>query len=389
MSSPARLLFVAVLFFYSTVSAQEFPYSRGEPCPVEELFPEARAMALRVPAAHSNSVVSYSETRIHNRGTSVRRKSDFSERTIPIVFLNLSSCELVQSTITRRIENGRVPTILSTDDGRFIVYIEPRPYGTLWNWWNTPLQVLMPEQWIVAAIHWKRHPSGESVVYTPGSADLMNVFPTLAELGRYHIRSDISSAYEILSDVRSRAITGMTVPSVMQTFFPRLIESIISIEHADDHEVATYRSGAYNVNPIERPFAIIGANPEKAYSVTQSSAGARGLMQVMPETCKHIRQIYSPRIPVNCYDEPHGHPVELASAMLVIDYHLSILVQRLRRPDESLEAFATRPEMKLLLRAAYNTGPGRVSKAVKTKKDWSTALLAETRGYLVKAFGLD
>ena len=389
MSAYTRLFFLVALFLHTTVSASEFGFSRSEPCPTEDLFPKAREMALSIPVVHSNNIISYVETRIHTKGTSPRRKQDYAMRTIPVVFLNTMTCELQSATLVRTIINGRLPTMLSTDDGKFIVFVEPRPYGTLWNWWNTPLQVLAPEGWVIAAIHWKRIPSGESVAYTPGSADLMNSFPTLAELGRYHIRDDILLAYSLLTESRSRAFPDLTIEKVFETYFPRLLESIISIEHADDHEVMVFRNGGYAINPIDRPFAVIGANPLEAYGATTSSAGARGLMQVMPKTCREIRTLYVSKIPAGCYEDPHGHPAELASAMLVIDYHLSILMDRLRKPSESREAFAQRPEAKLMIRAAYNTGPGRVSKAVRSKRDWAANLLMETRGYLVKAFGLD
>ncbi|MEK7606176.1 MAG: lytic transglycosylase domain-containing protein [Patescibacteria group bacterium] len=377
------------LFLHTAVSAEQALFTRSEPCPVDVLFPLAREMALRTPVSHSEKVVSFFETQIHSDSTSPRRGSDFSTRTIPLVLMNLSTCELVETSVTRHINQSAVATMLSSNDGRFIVFVEPRPYGALWNWWNTPLQVLAPEQWVVAAIHWTLRPSGESVAYTPGSADLMNSFPSLVEIGRYHVRGDIQKAYEILEKTNSRALPHQTIPDVIETYFPRLLESIISIEHADDHEVAEYRSGAYAVNPIDRPFAVIGANPERAYSITRSPVGARGLMQVMPKTCRETRPLYGYPVPAGCSTDSHSHPTELASAMIIIDDHLSALMQRLRKGTESRDAFCRRPEIKLMLRASYNTGPRRVGTAIKKEKDWASRLLRETRGYLVKAFGLD
>ena len=126
MSSTARLFFVMVLFFYSTVSAQEFPYSRSEPCPVDELFPRAREIAAKIPVNHSTGSTTYRHTIIHSKSSTTRTPTDFVWRTIPLVLLNLSSCELTTTTITRRIENGNVATLLSTDDSKFISIINKR-----------------------------------------------------------------------------------------------------------------------------------------------------------------------------------------------------------------------------------------------------------------------
>lgn len=383
-------VFCLSLFVHTSLFASIFPHSREEPCPWPELFVEARRIAGDMPVTHSENVVRYVQYKTYPRGADPWMQDDYTERTIPLVLINVFTCELVPTFVTRRVSKGRVPTLLPSDDGRFLVMVEPRAYGALWNWWNTPFRVVMPEGFVVAALHWKRHPSGQSVVYTPGSADVMNAAPTLSEIGRHHFREDIRAAYQILVDAQSLAIPGKSVPNVIETHFPRLLETIVVIEHADDHEVATYREGGYPMNPLERPFAIIGANRDEAYRYTRSKAGALGLMQVMPKTCRDVRGKYRAPIPADCFGEDtHAHPVELATSMLVVDYHLSLMRARLQKKGETPEEFASRPEMRLMVRAAYNTGPGRVSSLVRARKDWTLLLLAETRGYLAKSIGLD
>lgn len=375
--------------FTAEVSASH-PLSRSEPCSVISLFEEARAIVARVPVKHSAELTLYTEMLVYPKYKETRTRTDFVWRTIPLVLLNTFTCELTTTSVTRVIKGRSLPTVLSTDDSRFIVFVEKRAYGAVWNWWNSPLQVLAPEGWIVAALHWKERSTGQSIVYTPGSGDLIVSFPSFPDVGREHFWSDQDAAAKRLESVPSRAVPGMSVEEFITTFFPRLLETIVSIEHADDHEVAAYRNGEFPVSPIDRPFAIIAGNPESAFAFTKSEAGARGMMQVMPSTCEDMRNKYpTARIPHGCFEMPHPHVVELTTAMLVLDYHLSIISQRLRRHGETPEEFAARPEMKLLLRAAYNTGPGRVATAVRTQKNWSARLLSETRGYLVKAFGLD
>lgn len=378
-------------FFVTPLHArEEYPYSRLNPCPYQELFEKARDIVADMPATHSTTATTYTETLVYPRYKKPRTRTDFTKRVIPMVLLNTSTCELTKTSVTRVVSGHQLPTVLSTNDARFIIFIEERAYGAVWNWWNTPLQVLAPSGYVVAAIHWKDRLSGKSILYTPGAGDLLTTHPSLADIGREHFRFDLTLALERLKSVPSRGVPGKSVAEVLQSYFPRLLESIVAIEHADDYEVAVYRDGLLGINPLDRPFLVIAGNPETAYAFTRSSAGARGLMQVMPATCADMRTLYpQAKIPSGCFEMPHPHVVELATASLVVDYHLSILARHLRDRDETYEEFANRPQMKLMLRAAYNGGPGRVTKAVRTRKDWIPRLLVETRGYLVKAFGLD
>ncbi len=383
-------LLCGALFVTQAFAVVDAPYTRSEPCLLPELFEEARALIVEIPVTHSAESTTYTETLIYPKYRKVRTRTDFVRRTIPLVLLNTMTCELRTTSVTRVIKKHALPTVLSTDDLQFVVFVEERAYGAVWNWWNTPLQVLLPEGWIVAALHWKERTTGQSIAYTPGSGDSITSFPFLPDIGREHFRVDESVAVERLMDVPSLSVPGMSVGSVIVSFFPRLLETIVSIEHADDHEVAAYRNGEFPVSPIDRPFAVIAGNPQHAFAFTTSRAGARGMMQIMPLTCEDMRRRYpSAGIPRGCFEMPHPHPVELATAMLVIDYHLSVLSEKLRKPRETPQEFAQRPEMRMMVRAAYNGGPGRVTKAVKTRADWVSRLLAETRGYIVKAFGLD
>lgn len=376
-------------FFVNTPSNSQL-FMRQEPCDYPALFEHARSLVAKIPVEHSQANASYTETRVYRRGTEPRHGSDFRERTIPLALINTSTCEIVPTTVTRRIERGRVPMALMSNDARFLLALEHRAYGTLWNGFNTPLHVVAPEGWIVGALHWKSYTKGNSIVYTPESADLVRAFPNIPIDGRAHFRHDEQHAITMLRNVPSDAVPGMSVADVHERFFPRLLESIVTIEQADDFQLEEYNEGRALVNPLDRAFTVIGANPEKAFAYTVSSAGARGKMQIMPDTCADMRRLYQEaRIPVGCFAEDHGHPAELAAAMLVVDHHLMILRSRLMRKDETPEQFAARKDMPMLLRASYNTGPGRVAQAVRAQNNWQSLLLAETKGYLLKSLGFD
>lgn len=376
--------------FFSITPSEAQLYTRQQPCDIETVFEDARKLVAEIPVEHSISTATYTETRVYRRGTEPRTGSDFRERTIPLALVNPSTCEIVTTTVTRRVERGRLPMALVSGDGKFLVTLEHRAYGTLWNGFNTPFHVIATEGWVVVALHWKSRTNSNSIVYTPESADLVRAFPSIPTLGRKHFQLDEREALATLHNVPSDAVPGMSVADVHERFFPRLLESIVTIEQADDFQLEEYNEGRVSVNPLDRAFTVIGANPEKAFAYTVSSAGARGKMQIMPSTCAGMRRVYkSANIPAGCFAEDHGHPVELATAMLVVDHHLMILRSKLIKKGETPEQFAARADMSMLLRASYNTGPGRVAQSVRARHNWQSLLLAETKGYLLKSLGFD
>lgn len=347
-------------------------------CNVLVALQEAQRQVVKIPFSNSGTSTYY-ETYVGANGSTHRRtRRDYNTRMLPLVLLNLQTCQLERTMVTRQIEKGTVPSFLVSDDGKFLIAVEERVYGNLWNWWNTPFEIIAPKGWVVAAIHWKRYPSHKEVVYTPFSTALLAAFPELIELGYLHLSRDVEVAFDRLQQVPSRLDPTRTVSDIIRTHLPELPTLIIKIEHADDHEVQAHAEGRVPYNPLERPIAIFGANGDRAYAATESKAGALRSTQVMPQTCQEVRSLYrDAQLPPGCTASNHGHSVELAAAMLVIDYHLSIIYHALGGGEEFLQ----RPDLSHLALAAYNGGPGRVIREVRQ----GNGLVRETHGYLDKA----
>lgn len=377
-------LLAALLFSIPITATAQM--TRVTPCPVPDIFERAQRIAANMPVRHSEKVAAYTERQLTSDGGSFAlSRTDYQWRTIPLVLINLFTCELIPTTITRTVEDGKVGTVFASDDRKFLVAVEPRVYGTLWNWWNTSFQVLAPEGFVVAGSHWKRHPSGASVVQTPFSGDLVLSLPHVVVAGREHYRRDEAEALLRLSRVRSRGVPGMDIESMLTTHFPGLLETLVQIEHADEFELAEHIKGNVRHNPLDRAFTLLGANPVRGLSDVKSPAGARGKFQITPPACTDVHRWYaSANIPAGCTAEGHAHVIETTAAGIVVDYHLLTLRLFLGRKGETPEQFAARPEMLSMLKASFNGGPGSVIKAYRSRR-WTAHLPSETQGYLDKA----
>lgn len=388
--SPCLLAGACSLLLFSNSDLALHPHAFPHIClaeqPIERALATARASAEAVTIAHSKRIVHYTEYLIGSNGRYPRKHDlDYEWRTIPMTFIETATGQQRVAVFTRQIVNGALPVILFSDDYHFIIALEQRPSGSVWNWWNTPFTVLAPEGWVVGAMHWERYPSKTSVVYTPPSADLLDAFPELFFIGEMHFNEDLAWALEALRDVPSHTQEKVSVATLIETHLPDLPRAIVAIEHADPYDVEWYEHNGGRLDPLRRAFAIFGANGINAFSITRSSAGANGVMQIMPGTCIETRAQYpDAKIPRGCSTPLHGHPIEIMSALPIIDYHLSVMAQYAFLCDGStVEQFLARDDLADLVLAAYNGGPSRVGRALKSPQ-WRDALRLETRGYLEK-----
>lgn len=373
-------------FFVSTPSTAQF-INRQVPCDIKTLAEQGEALVAEIPVEHSQRILSYRQTILPN--TQPESRSDFETRSIPLALVNVATCDITTTTITRRIQNGNVPMAVTSDDGIFFITLEPRAYGSVWNGFNTPFRVVEPAGWVVVAIHWKTL-KGMSVLYRPESEDLLHAFPWVPTTGEEYFDLKESQALQLLEGVPSRGIPGETIKRLHQTYLPRFLKSLAALEHATAYQHTEYLAGRAKLNPLQRTFTVLGINLEKGFNATVSRVGARGMMQIMPKTCAITRNAYRKApIPVGCFDEHDGHVIEIATAALIVDDMLHTLRQKLSNKGESPREFASRPEIRRLLRASYNYGPGRVAGAKKHRNDWVKALPAETRGYLEKGDSFD
>ncbi|HJQ69339.1 MAG TPA: transglycosylase SLT domain-containing protein [Blastocatellia bacterium] len=231
---------------------------------------------------------------------------------------------------------------------------------------NSDIAVLQPEGGKVLAVKYpvsnegNRFGPGESVIqaiYTPYSAEIKN--NEVIERG-IEIQTDlIKRAYARLSEraVFSRAYPGRKVVDVV----PQDVLTVLLMnEHIDP---GLFKSSGLAKPLVEQVLTIIATNREKAYAYSVSSAGARGLVQMIPSTYRLIASRYPSARLDPSFSAGMSDPVNaiIAQVLLCDSDWESIRSQSDIGPDR----------VGPYLAAAYNGGVGRVLSVLKhDKEEW-------------------
>ncbi|MGH9829033.1 MAG: transglycosylase SLT domain-containing protein, partial [Blastocatellia bacterium] len=194
-------------------------------------------------------------------------------------------------------------------------------------------------------------------VYTPYSGEIKTEEVVLR--GVKIQQEFVDKAYAKLRqrDVLSRAFEGRFVAEAI----PKNIMTVLLInEHIDPGDF-TEESVA---GPLaDRVLTVIGTNREKAYLYSISSAGAHGLVQMMPSTYYRIAGLYSAAGLMSSFTQGMTDPVNAIMAQVLLcdsDWH-SI------RQISDISASKVGP----YLAAAYNGGVGRVLSVLSNDQaDW-------------------
>lgn len=231
---------------------------------------------------------------------------------------------------------------------------------------NSDIAVLQPEGGKVLAVKYpvsnegNRFGPGDPVieaVYTPFSPEIKT--EEVIERG-IKIQTDlIERAYARLSQraVFSRAYPGRKVVDVV----PQDVLTVLLMnEHIDP---GYFKSSGLAKPLVEQVLTIIATNREKAYAYSISSAGARGLVQMIPSTYRLIAARYpSARLEPN-FLTGMSDPINaiIAQVLLCDSDWESIRSQSDIGPDR----------IGPYLAAAYNGGVGRVLSVLKhDKEEW-------------------
>ena len=231
---------------------------------------------------------------------------------------------------------------------------------------NSDIAVLQPEGGKVLAVKYpvsnegNRFGPGDPVIeaiYTPYSAEIKT--DEVIERG-IKIQTDlIKRAYARLSEraVFSRAYPGRKVVDVV----PR---DVLTVLLMNEHINPGYFKSAGLAKPlVEQVLTIIATNREKAYAYSISSAGARGLVQMIPSTYRLIAARYPSARLEPSFLAGMSDPINaiIAQVLLCDSDWESIRSQSDIGPDR----------IGPYLAAAYNGGVGRVLSVLRhDKQEW-------------------
>jgi hypothetical protein len=183
-------------------------------------------------------------------------------------------------------------------------------------------------------------------IYTPYSAEVKT--EDVIRLGIEIQDEFIKDAYAYLyaRGVMSRAFPGRKVVDVIPTDVLRVL---LMNEHIDPAE---FKSAGLAKPLVERVLTILATNKEKAYAYSISSAGARGLVQMIQSTYFLISKRYAAAELNPSFAQGMADPINAVAAQVLLC-------------DSDWESIKTRSHISgdkigPYLAAAYNGGVGRV-----------------------------
>jgi hypothetical protein len=216
----------------------------------------------------------------------------------------------------------------------------------------------------------------EEVVYTPYSPEIDTY--EVRQAGLNYLVRQIEQAY---ADLKARKIQLNGFARLSPDAVPTDIALALSIiEHIDPGRFQNCDKGK-EINLVREVLAIVGANSVDAYAYSKSTAGARGLFQLVPDTYKRLVRRYPQAGLKKDFVEGCTDHVNAAKAsLLLFDADLNSLSKdRLRAIRSDAR------EVGRYLAAAYNCGAHRVGKsAKKCRNEWTCQLPEETKLYLKK-----
>lgn len=244
---------------------------------------------------------------------------------------------------------------------------------------GTRFEVTYPENMAVLALRTTVRSGPNSfkeVVYTPYSPGIDT--RQIRKAGLDYLMQQIDVAHQ---DLKARNVSLAGFDGLFADTMATDVSLVLSIiEHIDPVRFKNCPQGEEGAL-VHEVLTIVGANTTEAYAYSKSTAGARGLFQLIPDTYRRLREKY-PRAGLikdfvsGCMD----HSNAAKASMLLFDSDLADLPrERMADMRQNVRAIG------MYLAAAYNCGAGRVQKSARVCKDnWTCRLPEETKLYLKK-----
>ncbi len=193
------------------------------------------------------------------------------------------------------------------------------------------------------------------------------VTPEVVNAGKFYVRNVIDLARERLADRGIR----------IQPQIADVAERLAAVEHVDHFR---FRNEPHSVifNDIYTLFAL---NEGQTYRYSVSSAGAGGMVQMIPSTYRMVRS-WHPNVPLNPdFVEGMRDHVNASEAMLI---YIQRTWNDLMASPTVAEAFSTGiATREQLLAAGYNSNPARLAGYIRRGgAGWTNLIPRETKIYL-------
>jgi hypothetical protein len=191
--------------------------------------------------------------------------------------------------------------------------------------------------------------------------------PEVVNAGRYYVRNVIEIARERL---REKGIT-------IQPKIADIAERLATVEHVDH----TRFRNEYHPNIYNDIFTLYALNEGQTYRYSVSSAGAGGMVQMIPSTYRMVRS-WHPNVPlIPDFVEGMRNHVNAAQAMLLYMRRTwNDLIAHPTVADAFSSGIATQEQ---LMAAGYNSNPAKIAGYInRGGSNWTSLIPRETKVYL-------
>ncbi len=258
-----------------------------------------------------------------------------------------------------------VPRIMLSAAGKQVVSRTIRGNGV-----NTPVIIkdLSGEEFLPLVVQYPRENRGvyqEMAYYTSTHPGL--VTPEVVSAGRFYVRNVIDIAREQL---RNKGY-------FIQPKIADLAERLATVEHVDHLRFRTeFHSNIYN-----DIFTLFALNEGQTYRYAVSSAGAGGMVQMIPPTYRMVRSRFPNAILMPDFVEGMRNHVNASQAMLLyMQMTWNDLAASPAVSNALLNGFATQEH---LVAAGYNSNPAKLPGYInRGGPNWRDLIPRETKIYL-------
>jgi hypothetical protein len=193
------------------------------------------------------------------------------------------------------------------------------------------------------------------------------VTPEVVNAGKFYVRNTIDIARQKLLQ-KGYAIA----PNIAD-----IAEKLSIVEHVDHYR---FRN-EYHPNIYNDVFALYALNEGQTYRYSVSSAGAGGMVQMIPSTYAMIRRLYGGAALMPDFVEGMRNHVNASQAMLLyIQMTYNDLVANQTVAEALQNGMATEAE---LMSAGYNSNPAKLPGYIKRGgTNWRNLIPRETQIYL-------
>ncbi len=292
----------------------------------------------------------------------------------PVVFLSLiriayydwSSRRVDSIVITKeQFLSPSVPSFAISASGKPVTVTTIRANGV-----NTPVSIVdaSGQAQLPLLVQYPRENHGvfqEMAYYISTHPGL--VTPEVVAAGRFYVRNVVEIAREKL---RERGIA-------IQPKVADIAERLATVEHVDHLRFRT----EYHPNIYNDIFALYALNEGQTYRYSVSSAGAGGMVQMIPPTYRMIRARYPGVYLIPDFVVGMRDHVNATQAMLLyMQMTWNDLIASPTVNDAVLNGIATQEQ---LMAAGYNSNPAKISGYInRGGENWDELIPRETKIYL-------